>query len=234
MIALVYGNRRRVLRVKALKKGEKYKDFIIKALLDLRKEVNYECVLFDRGFYDGLFVRELQRNKIPFILRARISNYMKRVFGFFWEWKMYEDFEIGKHKVKGNLVLGVDYCDGKRRKWAFITNMKFSNWRKVRELYRKRWNIENIFKATDGIQLRVQTSDPVMRLFAVCWSFLLYNAWQSKTKKGWHYATLSAYVMRLLEVVFEFAIKTAGKTVDFFRTRLRIRIPFWDRIISSV
>lgn len=234
VIALVYGNRRRVLRVKALKKGEQYKGFIIKALLELRNEMLYECVLFDRGFYDGLFIQELERNKIPFIVRARISEFMKRVFGFYLEWKMYPDFEIGEHKVKGNLILGVDYAEDKRRKWAFITNMKFENWRKVREVYRKRWNIENVFKATDGIQLRVQTSSPVMRMFAVCWSFLLYNSWQSKNRKKSSRVPLATCVMSMLEVVFEFFVKTAGKSVDFFRTRLRIRLPFWDRIISSV
>jgi hypothetical protein len=136
--------------------------------------------LFDRGFYDGLFIEELKKNNIPFVLRAGICKYMKEVFGFYDGWKMHEDYEIGEHKAKGNLVLGVDYTTGKRNKWAFITNMEFENWYAVRKLYRKRWNIENIFKATDGIQLRAQTSDPTIRLFCVCLSFLFYNAWQNK------------------------------------------------------
>jgi len=225
VFAIVYGNKRRVLRVKAVKRKENCDDFIIKTLQVLKKEVSYECVLFDRGFYDGLFIEKLKRNKIPFIVRARISKYMKTIFGFYSEWKCYRDFEIGEHKIKGDLVLGVDFAEGKRAKWAFITNMEFDNWHKVRDLYRKRWNIENVFKATDGIQLRAQTNNPVTRLFCVCLSFLFYNAWQSKNKRG----TLLNFVMNALEIIFELIARTA----KFYRDKLKLNIPFWDRIVSS-
>jgi len=96
----------------------------------------------------------------------------------------------------------------------------------VRDIYRKRWNIENVFKATDGIQLRAQTSNPTTRLFCVCLSFLFYNAWQSKNKRG----TLLNFVMNALESIFDFI----AKTVEFYRDKLKINIPFWDRIVSSV
>jgi hypothetical protein len=225
VFAIVYGKRRRVLRVKAVKRKENCDDFIIKTLQTLRKEVSYECVLLDRGFYDGLFIEKLKRSNIPFIVRARISGYMKKIFGFYREWKCYRDFEIGEHKVKGDMVLGADFTDGKRTKWAFITNMEFDEWYKVRELYRKRWNIENIFKATDGIQLRAQTNNPATRMFCVCLSFLFYNAWQSKNKRG----TLLNFVMNALESIFELIVRT----VEFYRDKLKLNIPFWDRIASS-
>ena len=225
VFAIVYGKRRRVLRVKAVKRKENCDDFIIKTLLVLREEVSFECVLFDRRFYDGLFIEKLKRSNIPFIVRARISDYMKKIFGFYREWKCYRDFEIGEHKIKGNLVLGVDFAEGKRTKWAFITNMEFENWHEVRELYRKRWNIENIFKATDGIQLRAQTNNPVTRMFCVCLSFLFYNAWQSKNKRG----TLLNFIMNALESIFNLI----ARTVKFYRDRLKLNFPFWVRIASS-
>ena len=225
VFAIVYGNKRKVLRVKAVKRKENCDDFIIKTLQAIKKEVSYECVLFDRGFYDGLFIDKLKRNKIPFILRARISDTMKKIFGFYQVWKCYKDFEIGEHKVKGNLVLGVDYTDGKRSRWAFITNMEFENWCQARELYRKRWNIENIFKATDGIQLRAQTNNPTTRLFCVCLSFLFYNAWQNKNKRG----TLLNFIMNALESIF----KLIAKAAEFYRDNLKLNIPFWNIVISS-
>jgi hypothetical protein len=231
VFALLYGNKRRVLRVKAIKRKENYKDFVIKTLTELRKEVAYVCVLLDRGFYDGLLVDGLKKHNIPFILRARISDTMKRIFGFYRDWKCYRDFEIGVHKIKADLVLGVDSKGGKRMRWAFITNMEFENWYSVREAYRKRWNIENIFKATDGIQLRAQTNNPTMRLFCVCLSFLFYNAWQSKHKRK---ITLLDFVMESFESIFELIVKTARETIEFYRDNLRINIPFWNRIISSI
>src|SRR3989338_8367064 len=225
VFAIVYGKKKRVLRVKAVKRKENCDDFIIKTLQALKKEVSYECVLFDRGFYDGLFIEKLKRNKISFIVRARISKHMKKIFGFYSEWKCYRDFEIGEHKIKADLVLGVDFTKGKRAKWAFITNMEFENWYIVRGVYRKRWNIENVFKATDGIQLRVQTNNPTTRLFCVCLSFLFYNAWQNKNKRG----TLLDFVMNALESIFDFI----ARTTEFYRDKLKLNIPFWDRIASS-
>ena len=152
---------------------------------------------------------------------------MKKILGFYREWKCYKDYEIGEHKVKADLVLGYDHTGGKRTKWAFITNMEFEDWYSVREIYRKRWNIENIFKATDGIQLRAQTNNPTTRLFCVCLSFLFYNAWQSKNKRK--YLTLLDFVMNTLENIFAFIVKT----VKFYRDKLKIKLPFWDIIVSS-
>ncbi len=231
VFAVVYGKTRRVLRVKALKRKEQYKDFIITTLFELKKEISYECVLFDRGFYDGSFVEKLKKAKIPFILRARISDTMKRIYGFYTEWKCYGDFPIGK-EGKGDLILGVDYTDNKRMKWAFITNMNFENWHTVRELYKKRWNIENIFKATDGIQLRAQTNNPIIRMFCVCLSFLVYNAWQAKhTRKK---NTLLDFVMKTLEDIFEIMVEAGAKAIEFYRDKLRLNLPFWNRIVSSL
>lgn len=226
VIAILYGNKRRVLRVRALKRKEQYKDFIVKTLVELKKEVNYECVLFDRGFYDGSFVEKLKKHYIPFILRAKISRTMKKEYGFYKNWKCYPDFDIGTNG-KGNLVLGTDHSDGKQMKWAFITNLVFNNWYGVRKIYKKRWNIENIFKATDGIQLRVQTNNPTTRMFCVCLSFLLYNAWQAKHKKR---ATLLNFIMRILENIMALIVKTA-KSVETYRDKLRINLPFWDKIV---
>jgi len=149
VFAIVYGNKRKVLRLKAIKKKEDYKQFIIQTLEKLRKEIGFECVLFDRGFYDGLFVEDLKKHKIPFILRARINKTMRVEYGFYVEWKRYNDFEIGESKAKGDLVLGVDYTDSKRTKWAFITNMEFDNLYDVRIIYKK----DGILK----ISLKLQT-----------------------------------------------------------------------------
>jgi hypothetical protein len=232
VFALVYGNKRRVLRVKAIKRYENYKPFIVKTLKELQLKISFECALFDRGFYDGSLCEELKRNSIPFIIRSRISSTMKKIYGFSVKWKCYRNFEFGDSKAICDLVLGADYSLGKRTKWAFITNMEFDEWRNIRKIYRKRWNIENIFKATDGIQLIAQTNNPSTRLFCVCFSFLLYNAWQLKNKKGRN--TLLNFVMIIFENLFEFIIRMQEHCIQFYRDRLRINIPLWDKIIGSL
>ncbi len=228
VFAMVYGNTRRVLRVKALKRKEQYKDFIVTTLIELKKEVNYECVLFDRGFYDGSFVEKLKNHGVPFVLRARISKTMKKEYGFYKKWKCYKDFPIGADG-NGDLILGADNTGGKRMQWAFVTNLELENWYKIREIYKKRWNIENIFKATDGIQLRAQTNNPTIRMFCVCLSFLFYNAWQAKQRRNKH--TLLNFMMMALENVFAFIFRTCKK-IEFYRDKLRLNLPFWDVIIE--
>ena len=171
VIALFYGNKRRVLRVKALKRKEKYKDFIVETLKEISKEIPFECALFDRGFYDAKLIDNLQKEKIPFIIRARLCDEMKKIFGIYRKWKSYQYAVSGWAKT--NLILGKD---NKNKNWGFVTNMHFAKIENIRFVYKKRWNIENIFKATDGIQLRVATANHITRIFAVCLSFLVYNA----------------------------------------------------------
>ena len=57
-------------------------------------------------------------------------------------------------------------------------------WTKCVHWYNQRWNIENVFKATDGIQFQTATAKVKARLFAVLLSFLLYNAWQEGKVHG--------------------------------------------------
>lgn len=214
VFALIYGNKRRILRVKALKRKEKYNQFIVETLKDISKEIPFECALFDRGFYDAKLIDSLQKNNIPFIIRAKISKKMKKIFGIYWGWKSYE------YPVSGwahtTLILGKDI---KNRSWGFVTNMTFDNLENVRFIYKKRWNIENIFKATDGIQLRVATSNHITRMFAVCLSFLVYNAWQNKNKRPTLLEFMKTLFLTLLKI-----LKRIPRVMEI----LRINQPLWN------
>lgn len=216
VFALVYGNKRRVLRVKALKKKEKYKHFIVVTLKKLANEVSFECALLDRGFYDAQLINDLQRANIPFIIRAKISKKMKKIFGVYRTWKSYDYLVSGWANT--TLILGKDL---RNRQWGFVSNMIFRNLEDVRFVYKKRWNIENIFKATDGIQLRVATANHITRMFAVCLSFLVYNAWQNKNKRP----TLLDFIKEIFSIILRI-IKRIPRCMEIFR----INHPLWDFI----
>ena len=216
VIALVYGNKRRVLCVKALKRKEKYKKFIVEKLKEISKELSFECALFDRGFYDAKLIDDLQKAHIPFIIRAKISKKMKKIFGIYRIWKSYNYFVSGLTST--TLILGKDI---KNRSWGFVTNLSFEKLEDVRFVYKKRWNIENIFKATDGIQLRVATSNHVTRMFAVCLSFLVYNAWQNKNRRS----TLLEFMKEIFRILFGF-VRRASRCMELFR----LNNPLWEFI----
>src|SRR3989338_820712 len=199
---------------KKLTKEEK--DFIVETLKEISKELSFECALFDRGFYDAKLIDDLQKEKIPFIIRARLCDEMKRVFGIYRTWKSYEYLVSGWANT--TLIIGKD---NKNKNWGFVTNLQFKNLEDIRFVYKKRWNIENIFKATDGIQLRVATVNHITRMFAVCLSFLIYNAWQNKNKRS----TLLEF-MRIIFSTLLKIIKRVPRAMEFFK----INQPLWDFI----
>lgn len=213
VFALVYEDKHRVLRVKALKRKEKYIDFIVETATKIHRQINFECVLFDRGFYNAELVYQLQQQKIPFIIRARLSKKMKSFYGIYSEWKAYS-FSIDNW-ASTTLVLG----RFEKREWGFVTNLHRKNLIEVLNIYKKRWNIENIFKATDGIQLRVATSNPITRMFAVCLSFIVYNLWQEQKGKY----TLLGFLKHVIAVILHQIQKVLS-----YRDKLKINHPFWN------
>jgi hypothetical protein len=214
VFALVYGNTRRVIRVKAIRRHESYLAFIVQTLDILSREIHFDCAIMDRGFYVANVVNLLEQKKIPYLIRARIYDNTRRMYGIYSEWKSY-DFLLGGW-AKTTLVLGKDMYN---TEWGFLTNLKMKKLTLLLPIYKKRWSIENIFKATDGVQLRVATADPVKRLFAVCISFILYNLWQEGKKK---YSLLS-FLKRIIILVIE-----QLKKVLIHRDKLKVNHPFWN------
>ncbi len=218
VFALTYGNKRRVLYVKPLKRKESYWQFVAKKLKEIQDELSFECALLDRGFYVAELIQELEKNNTPYIIRAKITESKKFIFGFFRKWRKY-DYNVA-NKAETTLILGRDKYN---RKWAFATNI--ADWKNIRRYYKIRWDVENIFKATDGIQLKVGTANHKTRFFSVCLSFLIYNAWQNKNKRP----TLWAF----FKSIFEYITKKILISIPY-RDKLKLNIPFWDLIIKGI
>lgn len=214
VFSLVYGNTRRVLRVKAIRQHESYWAFIVKTLVVLHQEIHFDCAIMDRGFYVADLVDLLEKKQIPYLIRAKLYDSTRSIYGIFSEWRSY-DFQING-QVKTTLVLGKDIHE---KEWGFLTNLKIKKLKLLLPIYKKRWSIENIFKATDGIQLRVATADPVKRLFAVCLSFILYNSWQERKKRY----SLRAFLKKIIVLVIQ-----QLKKMLIHRDKLKMNHPFWD------
>jgi hypothetical protein len=213
VFALVYGNKKQVLCVKPLKRKEEYWSFVSETLKTLYNEVKFECALLDRGFYVAELVDELEKEKIPYLIRAKLCDTFRKVYGIFQTWRSY-DYEVAEW-AKTTLVLGKDF---KGRDWGFITNLKVKNLENLRQIYKKRWNIENIFKATDGIQVQVATANHKTRLFAVCLSFLIYNNWQCRNKRP----TLLNHVKQSIKKILKWLFRSP------YRDRFILNDPLWE------
>jgi len=220
VFALVYGKKKRVLWVKSIRRQETYWLLVAEKLKELYKEVQFEYALMDRGFYVAELIDQLQQNNIPFVIRTCLCDHMRKILGIYREWKQYE--YVVADKVPTKLILGRDW---KGSPWGFVTNCTFNRLEDIRFVYKKRWNIENVFKATDGIQLRVATSNCLTKMFAVCLSFLIYNAWQNKNKRP----TLLQFMKQLFHMLFVFI-----QNVCPYRDKFKLNILLWEFIDKQI
>ena len=214
VFAVVYQNKRHVLRVRALQRGESYWSFIVKTLDEIYREIKFDCALMDRGFYVAELVDLLEKKQIPYLIRAKLYDSMRSFYGIYSEWKAH-DYLLDE-RAKTKLVLGRDVSN---KEWGFLTNLRIKNFPIFLTIYKKRWNIENIFKATDGIQLRVATSDHIKRLFAVCLSFIVYNSWQDWKNSF----SLLGFMKKIVKIILRII-----KTICPHRDRLKLNSPLWD------
>lgn len=62
--------------------------------------------------------------------------------------------------------------------WLILTNLDYRNTTQLVNLYKKRWNIENIFKITDKIRLRTNSTDIVVKtlLFVIALLLITYGS----------------------------------------------------------
>lgn len=156
---------------------------IMETIKWLRNHIRFRLVIMDRGFYNEELIRLLNKENIPYLIRAKISAAIKSMIaGLTTKWAAIEyhvDETASKKGEKTILVIGKD----KSGEWAFVTNrLPAQAWR-LRHYYRKRWNIENIFQVCDGISLHTNSTEIEKKLFCFIVSCMVYNLWQFSHEK---------------------------------------------------
>lgn len=175
--ALVGPVKRLVVNVVPLRKREKSLPHIIETICWLRQHVKFRLVIFDRGFYDGNLVRALNDLGVKYLIRVRIWAEVRCMLESCKGWTALEHrigAKRGKEGVATTLVLGKD----NKGPWAFVTNACPQQIWRLRNYYRKRWNIENTFKVCDGIRLPTNSTRIELKLLFFLFSCVVYNVWQ--------------------------------------------------------
>ena len=149
---------------------------------EIRRATRYTALLLDRGFYEKKYAFALQNEGIPFLIRAELRGSIQKKFRHIKRYRRTLHWQRNG-QVPLALWLGWKWYGNRRYAWGFLTNIPKISWIQCCLWYQQRWNIENVFKATDGIQLRTATANIVARLFAVLLSFFLYNAWQRQEQR---------------------------------------------------
>ncbi|MBI3033995.1 transposase [Candidatus Woesearchaeota archaeon] len=165
-------------------------------------------VLLDRGFYTGEVINTLKISRASYLVfvpkkplfKCMLEGTNKSVV-VEHEIKYNKDFT--KKKANTNILLVKDVCE---YDWVFASNLKLPNIASYVRVYRKRWNIETMFRVHDEARIKSKSKIPVIRLFYFIISMLLLLIWNlfAKTKM-----TFKLFVIQLSQDA-EWGIKSSN------------------------
>lgn len=188
------------IAIRMMKVGEPYEPWLKPLLQGLLKIAPKAIVLADRGFGKGTWFHRMlddlhARRIIRVPLRAkRIKKKVAHEQHRFQYWMT--DSET---KEKALLNMRVAY-DETKNLYLFATTEDHLTNKQLIASYLERWDIENIFKDSERVELPTSSRNPQMRLFAVVLSFFLFALWQ-EDKKGKNTISLRRFVKRFMEIL---------------------------------
>ena len=188
------------IAIRMMAVGKPYEPWVKPLLKKLLKLCPKAIVLADRGFgkatwfhrmLDSLNARRIIR--VPLRakrLKKKVANGQKR----FQYWMT--DSET---KEKALLNMRAVY-DEKGNFYLFATTENILTDKQLIVSYLERWDIENIFKDSERVELPTSSRNPQMRLFAIVLSFFLFALWQ-EDKKGKVTITLRRFVKCCIQIL---------------------------------
>ena len=164
-----------------------FKADLLGRICDLCSKLHLKVRLMklDRGFYSGEVIDELELKGMNYLIFAKKSSLFKCMLEsanksvIIKHWIKYKK-DKSSHEAETNIALVKD-VDG--YDWCFATNVFLRDARKYVELYRKRWNIETMFRVHDEARIKSKSVNPIIRLFYFMLSMLLLFIWNLHAKE---------------------------------------------------
>lgn len=166
------------LAIKMVKVGERYRTWLKTELKKAMRISPKAIVLADRGFgkaewfyemldeLDAKYVVRMPLRKKESISKVRrgakhIQQYIKDV------------------KTKDKVLLDIYVaCDSQNKKYILASNIREKTPKQLLGYYLNRWDLENIFKDADRVELPTSSGNPLMRLFCIVTSLFMFTLWQ--------------------------------------------------------
>jgi hypothetical protein len=178
VLSIVKNNRRYVLGAVPVHIGYNREKTIAEMIRFAGQFVKIRAILFDKGFYDAGVVQQLDNKRIGYVILApknkKTRKYLEQK-GNTFEHVMETRDKYNKYELKLKIKVARNVYE---YDWLILTNLDYRNTKQLVDLYRKRWNIENIFKITDRIRLRTNSTNIVVKTLFFIIALLLYNLWQ--------------------------------------------------------
>ena len=188
-----------------------FKAELLGRICDLCSKLNLKVKLvkLDRGFYSGEIIDELELKGMNYLIFAKKSSLFKCMLEgtgksviVKHEIKYKKDKSSHKAETDIALVKNIEGYD-----WVFATNAFLRDARKYVELYRKRWNIETMFRVHDEARIKSKSINPFVRLFYFIISMLLLFMWNLHSKKE---CPFKRFVINLEQMLKNVEVSRAG------------------------
>lgn len=155
-------------------------------------------ILLDRGFYSGEVIDKLKMKNVKYLIfvpKNVLFKYMLEATedSIVIEHEITYNKDFTRNKVSTDIILVKKVLD---YDWVFATNVHILNLDKYVPIYKKRWNIETMFRIHDEARIKTKSKVPVIRLFYFIVGMLLVLIWNlyAKGKK-----VFKLFVIRILE-----------------------------------
>jgi len=188
-----------------------FKAELLGKICDLCSKLNLKVKLMklDRGFYAGEVIDELELKGMNYLIFAKKSSLFRCMLEgtnksviVKHEIKYKKDKSSHKAETDIALVKDVEGYD-----WVFATNLFLRDARKYVGLYRKRWNIETMFRVHDEARIKSKSVNPLVRLFYFMISMLLLFMWNLCAKEE---CPFKRFIINLEQMLKNVEVSRAG------------------------
>lgn len=184
--------------IKMIRVGERYQPWLEPQLVRLLKAAPKAAVLADRGFGKAVWFYEmLERISAKYVVRIplRKKSSKNKVAAGASRFQYY----MKEHSSNRPVLLTVHVArDSQNRMYLLASNIEHKTAGQLLAMYLNRWDLENIFKDADRVELPTSSRNPQMRLFSVVLSFLLFTLWQVKALFSGMLCSLRTFVKRII------------------------------------
>ncbi len=160
--------------------------------------IKINSILLDRGFYSGDIINAFENTGTKYLIFTPKNKFIKTILNGSNENCIIEHeikYTCNKTKCKArcNQVFIRDY---ENYDWVFATNFILKDMTKYISLYKKRWNIETMFRVHDEARIKSKSIKPEIRLFYFAVSMLILLIWNLYHKEK---ITFKKFVYLLFE-----------------------------------
>lgn len=136
-------------------------------------------ILLDRGFYSGAVIEELKMRQVKYLIFVPKNTLFKCMLegtdrSVIVEHEIKYNANFTLNKVKTNIALVKNVLD---YDWVFATDLLLKNIKRYVSIYRRRWNIETMFRVHDEARIKTKSKMPIIRLFYFIIGILLVLLW---------------------------------------------------------